>query len=237
MGRGACITIARRAQISGCVVRVLSVPRHGPTTSLVCAALVATLAASCRRSSGPSPERYFSAQAPAAVVVPELRRAAAQLATLDTTLSTFPGAGQQLAGVRGALTAQLGFDPLDSAAISRAGLEPDRGAGLGYELPAEPGAAAVALLVLPVRDARALESLVAGLARERLGAPVRSASGQGQLRVVTFRASAGAPAALTLGLLASERTALLAPGPAGPAAVAAAASRPASASHAAWSRL
>lgn len=211
-------------------------PRCAPRPWLVGAALLAAAAGtSCRRAgSGPPPERYLPATAPAAVVVPELRRAARELATLDATLSAFPGAGQQLAGLRRALTAQLGLDALDAAELARAGLEPARGAALGYEPPAEPEAPPTAMLILPVRDARALEALVARLARERLGAPERSASEQGGLQLVTFRARADALPALTLGLLSSERTALLAPGPTGPAAVRRAVARAAAESLAAF---
>lgn len=215
-------------------------PRHARRTSLLVAALLAALsAAACRRASGPAPERWVAATASGWVIVPELRRAGRELAVLHETVSTFPGAAQQLAGLRQALTAQLGFDALDPDALARNGIEPARGAAVATEGSSSqsPG---TAVAILPVRDARALESLVARLARERLGAAQRTESSQGPLRIVSFRTAAGGPVALTLGLLDRERTAALAPGPGGPAAVTAALSRPEAeslAGAAAWREL
>ncbi len=196
-------------------------PRHAPRTRLAVLLLLSLAAAGCRRASGPPPERFLPATAAGWVVVPELRRASRELVALDATVSGFPGAGQQLAGVRGALTAQLGFDVLDPDALARAGIEPARGAALATGLDGDRSAV---VAILPVRDAGALEALVARLARERLGAPERIESRQGEIRMVAFRAANGAPA-LSLAVLPRERTAALAPGPPGPAVAAAALSR------------
>jgi hypothetical protein len=200
------------------------VPRHAPRTSRIATALLVALAlVACRRASGPPPERFVRASAAGWVVVPELRRAVRELAALHETVSRFPGAAQQLAGVRAALAAQLGFDVLDLDALARAGIEPARGAALTSE-PDPDGGRGTPVVILPFRDASGLERLVGRLARERLGAPGRTESAQGELRVVTFRLAGGAPAR-SLARLPRERTAALAPGPSGPAAVAAALSR------------
>jgi hypothetical protein len=177
--------------------------------------------AACRRASGPPPERFVRASAAGWVVIPELRRATRELAALHETVSRFPGAAQQLAGVRAALAAQLGFDVLDADALAHSGIEPARGAALTSE---PDGDRSTPVVILPVRDASRVEELVGRLARERLGAPERAESTQGDIRIVTFRAAGGAPA-LSLALLHRERTAALAPGLSGPAAVAAVLSR------------
>jgi len=180
----------------------------------------------CRRpASGPPPERFLSARAQGVVLAPELGRAARELSSLGETLAAFPGLAPQLARARAALTAQLGFDPLDPAALAQAGLDPSRGAALGLEPGA--GAGAVPVLVLPVGDAGRLEGLVERLARERLGAPDRTVQSSGALRAVTFRSAPGAPAAICYALSPASRTLVLAPGPSGPEAAVAALSRPA----------
>src|SRR5512133_652113 len=162
---------------------------------------------------GAPPERWVPAGVRLAVVVPEAGRAARELAALHATLSAFPGAGD-LATVRGALAAQLGFDPLDPDALADAGLDRRRGAALaltGRDAGAPP------LLVLPVKDAPKLEGLLARLARDRLGAETRTAESHGAATAVVFRRAPGAPAALAYAIV--DRTALVAPGPSGPAAV------------------
>ena len=166
---------------------------------------------------GTPPERWVPADVRLAIVVPEAGRAARELAALHATLSGFPGAGD-LATLRGALAAQLGFDPLDPDALADAGLDRRRGAALaltGRDASAPP------LLVLPVKDAPKHERLLARLARERLGAESRTAEPHGATATVVFRSAPGAPAALAYAVV--DRTALVAPGPSGPAAVAAAA--------------
>src|SRR4051812_39200461 len=77
----------------------------------------------------PPPERFVPAAVRAAVVVPASGRAAEELAALHASVSGFPGAGD-LAGARGALAAQLGFDPLDREALADAGVDPRRGAAV-----------------------------------------------------------------------------------------------------------
>ncbi len=173
-------------------------------------------------------------------MVPELARAARELSAIVETLATFPGLAADLARRRAALSAQLGFDPLDPKALAGAGLDPARGAALGREPPMRSGDLPSTVLVLPVGDASRLEALLARLARERLGAPERSASTQGEIRVVTFRTAPGAPPALSYALLPSERVAVLAPGPTGPEVALAALTRPAAESLAeapAWREL
>jgi hypothetical protein len=216
------------------------VSRRTPT--LLAAALAAALAAlpACRRSGAAAPpERWLSARTAGALVVPELERAGREAATLLEAAATFPGAAASAGQVRAALTAQLGLDPLDPKALARAGVDPTRGAALGYEPPAERGGP-IPVLVLPVRDAGALEETLAGLARDRLGAPVRTTATQGGVRVVTFRFVTDSPAVLTLALLGKEKVAALSPTPAGAEVAVAALTRPAAESLAeapAWRAL
>ncbi|WP_242360614.1 hypothetical protein [Anaeromyxobacter sp. SG17] len=180
------------------------------------------LAAGCRGCGcreavrGAPAERFLPPGVRAAVLAPELGRAASDLAALHATAASFPGAGE-LAGARGALASQLGFDPLDGASLAGAGLDPRRAGALAL---AGPGGA-TPLLVLPVSDAGRVEALLARLARERLGAAVRSDATHGGQAIVVLRRAAGAAAALSYAIV--ERTALVAPGPDGPAVVAEAA--------------
>jgi hypothetical protein len=163
---------------------------------------------------GPPPERFVAAAVKAALIVPETGRAAEELAALHASASGFPGAGE-LAGARGALAAQLGFDPLDRAALADAGVDPARGAALALLARGEAGSPS--LVVLPAADVTKVERLLARIARDRLGATERSAEAFGGAAAVTFRRP-GAPApALTYAIV--ERTALLTTDPAGPALV------------------
>jgi hypothetical protein len=191
-------------------------------------ALLASLGAGCGRcgpgASGAGPERYVPRDAPAVVVVPELGRAAREAAALHRGAGAFPGTAE-VAAWRDAVAAQLGLDPLDPEALEANGLHPDRGAAVAWLLPG-PGAAArdgTQLLVLPVADARKVDALLGRLARERLGAGVRTEEDGAGRTVVTFRAAPGAPASLAFSL--ANGTALVVPGAGGAEAVAAAATR------------
>lgn len=163
-----------------------------------------------------------------ALVVHDLRRASSELGALHETAATFPGAGA-LRQSRGALTSQLGFDPLDPEALADAGIDPARGLAIGIEpAPGSPdGSPGAPVLVLPVRDAAALERTVARLARERLGSAEQTASSGEGLRVVTFRAAGSAQGRLALALRAHDRVAAISPGPAAEEVVRAALARPA----------
>ncbi|BDG02711.1 hypothetical protein [Anaeromyxobacter oryzae] len=175
------------------------------------------------RQAGPPPERFLPAKVDAAVIVPEAGRAARELAALHATIAGFPGA-PELVQARGALTAQLGFDPLDPDALEGAGVEPRRGAAVAaYPLPGRAEPAAAALLVLPVRDADRLGDLFARIARDRLGAGLRSSELRGETSVVVFSPAPGTPPALAYAVV--ERTALVAAGPFAVDVVAAAATR------------
>lgn len=169
---------------------------------------------------GPAPERFVPASVTAALVVPEARRAARELAELHAAVSAFPGAGG-LGGARGALAAQLGFDPLDPDALADAGIDPKRGLAVAL-LDRRPGPKGEPVqrpvLVLPVRDAPRLEALFVRLARDRLGATERSAEARGGVSVVSLR-RADAPAP-SLAYAIVERTAIVCAGPHAPALVA-----------------
>jgi hypothetical protein len=162
-------------------------------------------------------------------VVPEVGRAAEELAALHAAVSGFPGAGE-IAGARGALAAQLGFDPLDPDALADAGVDPRRGAAVALVERAgprgEPGSAT--LVVLPAADAPKVERLLARIARDRLGATERTAETHGGVAAVVFRRAGAGAAALSYTVV--ERTALLSTHPTGPALVTEAAALPPAAS-------
>jgi hypothetical protein len=189
----------------------------GMRSRVLPALAAATLAAGCARCGRPPeppPERWLPS-ATGAAVVPRLGDAAAELGGLLKALLEIPAASG-IAEPYAALKQQLGLDPLDPAGLAAAGLDPDRGAALTGEQPA--------LAVLPVADASRLDALLARLARDRAGAGVRSEERQGATAIVVFRRAPGGPAALCYALV--QRTALLSAGAGGPAAVAAAATRP-----------
>lgn len=171
---------------------------------------------------GPPPERFVPAAVRAAVVVPEAGRAAQELADLHATVSGFPGTSD-LAAWRGALSAQLGFDPLDPEALADAGVDARGGAAAAFlDRPGpkgEPGIAA--LVVLPASDVPKIERLLARLAKDRVGATERAAEARGGVSPVTFRRP-GAPAP-SLTYVVVDSTVLLSTDPGGPALVAEAA--------------
>jgi hypothetical protein len=202
------------------------------------ALLLAALAIlGCERGrGGPPPERFVPAAVRAAVVVPATGRAAEELAALHASISGFPGAGE-LAGARGALAAQLGFDPLDREALADAGVDPRRGAAVALleRPPARGQPASASLVVLPASDAPKVERLLARIARDRLGATERAAETHGGVTAVVFRRPGTPAPALTYAVV--DRTTLLTTHPSGPGLVAtAAALEPAAslAGSAAW---
>ncbi|HET8538377.1 MAG TPA: hypothetical protein VFL83_00765 [Anaeromyxobacter sp.] len=192
-----------------------------PHRLVLAAAALAVLA--CRGRRAPPPERFVPADAATAIVLPETGRAARDLAALHATVAGFPGAAE-LAGLRGNLATQLGFDPLDPDALEDAGFDPRRGAALASvdRVRAQGGEPVRrAILVLPLRDPPRVEALLQRLARDRMGATERIAEPHGAFSVVVLRAPGATAASLSYAVV--ERTALLATGGAGPAAVAEAA--------------
>src|SRR5690349_15539149 len=192
--------------------------RNGPAVATALVSLVAAGATACARcggEGGPPPERFLAADTPLAIVVPRARAAQDELGQALRTALTFPAAAD-LAGTLAALRAQLGFDPLDPDALAGAGVDPSRGAALALAPDAPP------LLVLPTRDAEALEALVARLARDRLGASRKDRVTVAGAAVETFSREGAAPA---LSLLFAEGSALLSAGADGAARVATAAGR------------
>jgi hypothetical protein len=186
--------------------------------------LLVTLAlAACERGGrGPPPERFVPASAGAAILLPELGRAATSLAALQRSLSGLPGAGDRVEWRR-SLAEQLGFDPLDPEALMRAGLDPKRGAALAI-VPAAGGALpgrGAALLVLPVSHGTDVAELLSRLARDRLGATERTTSSANGVATTSFRRPGEPSPALSFAIV--ERTALVATGADGSATVAAAA--------------
>lgn len=186
--------------------------------------VAASLAAACQGGRrGPPPERFVPQDASAVIVVPEAGAAAKELSRLHATVAGFPGAAE-IAGWRGTLATQLGFDPLDPEALADAGLDPRRGAAVATLEPGRgPGAPAQrsVLVVLPVGDAPKLEALLVRLARDRLGATERTADTHGEVSVVVLRAPGAAAPALAYAVV--QGTALLCSGAGGPGVVAGAA--------------
>jgi hypothetical protein len=184
---------------------------------LVALAAVAACAR-CGGAEGPPPERHVPADVVAAVVVPELRGAARSLGAFYATARDFPGTSD-LPGLRASLSAQLGFDPLDTAALRDAGIDPRGGMAIAWPAPSRGGAArpTAPLLVLPISNGATAEAFVQRLAVERLGAGVRAVEVVGPAQVTVYRERAGAPAALAMA--SAEGSFVLCPGPHGPEAV------------------
>lgn len=183
------------------------------------AALLVLAAAGCARCGRPAavpPERLLPADVAQALVLPRLRSAQEQAASLVRAAQAFPAAAG-LAGAIAGVQAQLGFDPLDPEAARAAGLDPERGLALAV---APDGGR---ILVLPLGDEAALTATVGRLARERLGADRREVARQAGTEIAVFRAS-GRPSALAL--LVARGHALLAAGAQGPARLAALAGVP-----------
>jgi hypothetical protein len=200
-----------------------------PHRAALAAAALAVI--SCRGGRrAPAPERFVPASAATALIVPETGRAASELSALHATLAGFPGAAE-LAGARGALATQLGFDPLDPEALAGAGIDPRRGAALAsLDRAGGPGGERIrkAVVVLPVKDAPKVEALFQRLARDRLGATERASEAHAGIAVVVLRSPGASAASLAYAIV--ERTAILSTGAAGPAAVAEAAGLPPAAS-------
>ena len=179
------------------------------------------LAAGCARCAGPpartAPERHLPANAPLLLVVPTLEPAVRDLAALHRALASIPAAAQ-LDEAFQAVKLQLGFDPLDPAGLEKAGIDPRGGGGAAF-------GAGPPLLLLPVADVARFEATLQRLARDRLGASVRSAEAASGRRVTVFRRE-GSPAP-AMAWTAVGSLALVSAGPESLRAVAEAAALPA----------
>jgi len=182
--------------------------------------LASLLASSCSRHGSreprPPPERFLGSDAPLALIIQSLRQAAASARSLLGTAAAIPatsGLSEWMTGLSG----QLGFDLLDPAGLTSAGLDPDGSAAvcLGCSPP---------LLVLPVSDAGRLDATLRRLARDRLDAQRRDVARSSGRELVTFSHAAGGPASVAY--LIQDGLALLAAGPASPEVVKAAAALP-----------
>lgn len=181
----------------------------------LCSSLL--LAGCGRKREYPPPDRYVPADAPLAVVVPDLGTAARQAGALYRTIARAPQA-VQLTEAHAALKSQLGFDPLDPRGMEQAGVDPGRSAAASL------GSASPAVLVLPVLDLARLDATLARLARDRMGATQRVTVQLRGVEAVTFRREGKGPAALAYASIGPYL--LLASGPGAPEAVTAAATLP-----------
>jgi hypothetical protein len=194
-----------------------------PNATATALLVVLVLSAGCSRcgapAAGPPVERRVPSAVAAVVLVPRLADAARQAAALHDALASLPGQ-YELQGARGALAAQLSFDLLDPASIAGAGIDPERGLALA-ELPRrseEEGGQP--LVAVAVGDRGRFGALVDRLARERLGATDKGLENANGTPIEVWRRAAGEPALLALAVV--EGTAVVSPGPEGPAAVRAA---------------
>jgi hypothetical protein len=199
--------------------------------TLVCA-LFATGCSRCGRPGGAvaDPVQFLPAGPAAALLIPSLEEAVAQIAPLEKALSQGPG-GAEIAAWTQTLRTQLGFDPLSTRGIGESGVDPGRGAAVAIAWGGPP------LIVLPVADAARFDALVIKLARDRMGANHRLSTDVGGKAVVSYRPINAPKPSLAYTL--ERGFALLAPGPESIAVVAAAAGRAEADSLAAspaWSR-
>src|SRR5262249_37096665 len=102
-----------------------ALPAHDSIAARAVAAVLALGLVSCARCGGPasakSGEELLPARADGAVVTAPLGVLGQHLAALADRVASIPG-GEQLAQMRAALSAQLGFDPLTREGLLSAGL-------------------------------------------------------------------------------------------------------------------
>ncbi|MBF5044322.1 hypothetical protein FGE12_18130 [Aggregicoccus sp. 17bor-14] len=172
------------------------------------------LAVSCSRCGKGAPggraelRRFLPRAAQAVIVVPEVgvlgeklaRFQQLKLTSFAAQLEGFPNAESYV----NAAMRQLGVDVRSRAALEAAGIAPERGAGVAMLGPGR------TLSVLGVKDAKALESTFASLARNRLGAGERAEVKVDGHSLVTFRRRGAALP--VLGLLFVEDYALVGAG-------------------------
>lgn len=156
-------------------------------------------------AAGPPPERFVPASAAGALVVPDLGALQREAAALYGTLLTMPGSGD-LAMLRTALGAQLGFDPFDPASTEAAGIDPRRGLAIA-ELAGPASVYREPILVFGVADQGKVKALVARLARDRLGASEEAQETHDGRSIHVWRPAGGGPARVALAF--SEGNALL----------------------------
>lgn len=197
-----------------------------PALTLALAAVVVGGCSRCGTSPAAPTERFIPADAGTALVVPSIEGLVRQSSDLLASARSFPFGGALL-DARSALAGRLGFDPLDVAAITKAGLDPRRGLAIfagrtGARGPDQPDV----VVSLPVSDRDKLETTLAVMAKERLGATERRVE-SGAPEVITWRATGGGGIAFAYAFV--EETALLAAGNEAVATVRAAAAVPATA--------
>jgi hypothetical protein len=175
--------------------------------------------ARCGGTAGPPPERFVPADALAAAVVPEIRGAVRSLAEFYATAEDFPGTSD-LPSLRASLSAQLGFDPFNLAALREAGIDARR--GMAVFLDPDVGAGALGppspILVLPISNHAAADALLRRIAAERFGADERTVHVVGPSQVVVHTRRGSTRPLLTVG--EGDGTVVLCAGAKGPEGVA-----------------
>lgn len=165
--------------------------RLGARVALLAAALALAAAPACKRGgrgSGGAAEDLLPAQPPGAASTPALGTLAQHAGELIARVSTLPG-GEQLADLRRALAAQLGFDPLTREGLAAAGLDPARGAAVSL-VPSAAGAPGF-VAALPVGTEAALVQTLEKLARERGAFADRTEETRGGIKAVVFSRAGG----------------------------------------------
>ena len=175
---------------------------HSSRSWLLVALLTATGCARCGKS--PGGEAGSSAllellprDAAAVVVIPDAGALGEKLARFQgLKLASFVAQLQGFASgeaYASAVMRQVGVDLRSRTAMEKAGIDPARGVGI-VMLPGGTGGYAV----VGVKDRGTLEATLAGLAKSRLGAPVRAERTEGAGSLVTFSRTAGAEPQLGL---------------------------------------
>ena len=160
-----------------------ALPTNGafPARRLLIAAAALSLCACPRQRSAGSAEELLPDAAQGALVSGPLAGIAQNAAAVLQRAAQLPG-GEQLGSWRAAVTAQLGFDPLNRDGQLAAGLDPDRAGALVLL----PGATSGWIAALPLDRPDAFAQTVDRVLRERAGFTNRQDETRGRARVAIY---------------------------------------------------
>lgn len=159
------------------------------------AALVAVaLCAGCRcgHERRPEPAALVGADATVVAVAPSLKQLAKRAGTLQQGLAGL-ALGEQLTALRTDLTHQLGFDPLSTDALEKAGLDSAGGFAVALEEPSPQRPRGGGYAILPAGDEKALAATVERLARDRAGLASSTEVNRGGVKVRVLTRGPGQP--------------------------------------------